>query len=113
MSTPILMLVQGLDGGSAIALALLVTAMFAMSVGATEPKEGRSVVIALALAIAAWFGVSSAMASAGDFGSGALALPLLGFALLVPLAIGVAVSLGVGYFRRLLSQPAVQPAVIA
>lgn len=116
MSTQILMLVQGLDGGVAMALAILVTAVFARSARAAPGKHNQALVIAMAIAIAAWFGVSSAIAAAGGFSIATnriLAPPLLGLALLVPLAIGVAALLVVAPIRRLVSQSAVQPALIA
>lgn len=115
MNTQTIMLVQGLDGGSAMALAILVTATFARSAVFAPRSQNPRLVIGMAIAIAAWFGISSGMAAAGDFSAanGAFALPLLALSLLVPLAIGVAAILLVAPIRQLVSQRSVQPAVIA
>jgi hypothetical protein len=115
MNTQTIMLVQGLDGGAAMALAILVTATFARSAASAAGNQNQRLVIGMAIAIAAWFGISSGMAAAGDFSAanGAFAFPLLGLSLLVPLAIGAAVVLLVAPIRQLVSQRAVQPAVIA
>ncbi len=115
MNTQLVMVVQGLDGGAAMALAILVTATFARSAASVPRNQTQRLVIGMAIAIAAWFGISSGMAAAGDFSSanGAFALPFLGLSFLVPLAIGVAVVLVVAPIRQLVSQRAVQPTVIA
>jgi hypothetical protein len=115
MNTQTIMLVQALDGGAAMALAMLVIATFARSAASAQRNQDQRLVIGVALAIAAWFGISSGMAAAGDFSAtnGAFALPLLALSLLVPVAIGVAVILYVAPIRQLISQPAVQPTVIA
>src|SRR5216683_7806616 len=108
MNTQIIMLVQGLDGGAAMALAILVTATFERSAVSAPRNQNQRLVIGMAIAIAAWFGISSGMAAAGDFSAanGAFALPLLALSLLVPLAIGVAVILLVAPIRQLVSQRA-------
>ncbi len=115
MNTQTIMLVQALDGGAATALAMLVIATFARSTTSAQRNQDQRLVIGVALAIAAWFGISSGMAAAGDFSAanGAFALPLLALSLLVPVAIGVAVILFVAPIRQLVSQRAVQPTVIA
>jgi hypothetical protein len=115
MNTQTIMLIQALDGGAAMAFVMLVIATFARSAASGPRNQNQRLVIGMALAIAAWFGISSGMAAAGDFSSanGAFALPLLGLSLLVPLAIGVAVVLFVAPIRQLVSQPAVQTTVIA
>jgi hypothetical protein len=115
MNTQTIMLVQALDGGSAMALAMLVIATFARSAASAPRNQDQRLVIGLAIAIAAWFGISSGMATAGDFSAanGAFALPLLGLSLLGPLAIGVPVVLLAAPIRQLVSQRAVQPTVIA
>src|SRR5881296_224305 len=103
MNTQTIMLVQGLDGGAAMALAILVTAVFARSATTGPRNHNQRLVIGMAIAIAAWFGISSGMAAAGDFSAanGAFALPLLALSLLVPVVIGVAVVLLVAPIRQL------------
>jgi hypothetical protein len=115
MSAQIITLVQSLDGGAGIALAILVTAALAWSVASAPRNQSQRVVIGIALAIAAWFGISSGMAAGGAFSAanGIFALPLLGLSLLAPLAIGVAAVLLVAPIRHLVSQRAIQPALIA
>ncbi len=106
MSTQTIMLVQGPDGGAAMALAILVTAALARLAASAPRNDSQRLVIGMGIAIAAWFGISSGMAAAGDFSAanGAFALPLLGVSFLVPLAISVAVVLLVAPIRQLVSQ---------
>ncbi len=115
MNRQLIMLVQALDGGAAMALAMLLIATFARSAASGPRNQKQRLVIGMALAIAAWFGLSSGLAAAGDFSpaNGAFALPLLALSLLVPFAIGVSVILLVAPIRQLVSQPAVQTTVIA
>lgn len=117
MSNGVLATVQALDGGAAVALATLVTVVLARPMpGAHGQVQARMPVITIALALGAWFGMTSAIATAGGFSvgtTGSLALPLFGLALVVPLAIGVATLLLVAPIRRLLSTAEVQPALIA
>ena len=114
MNAQTIVLVQGLDGGAAMALAILVTAALARVAASAPRNDSQRLVIGMGIAIAAWFGISSGMAAAGDFSAanGAFALPLLGLSFLVPLAIGVAVVLLVVPVRQLVSQRAIQPIVI-
>src|SRR5260370_24177327 len=115
MNTQTIMLVQAVDGGAAMALAMLVIATFARSAASAPRTQDQRLVVGVALAIAAWFGISSGMAFAGDFSTanGAFALPSLALSLLVPVAIGVSVILFVAPIRQLVSQPAVQTTVVA
>ncbi len=98
-----------------MALAILVPATLARFAASAPRNHSQRLVIGIAIAIAAWYGISSGMAAAGDFSAanGAFALPLLGLSFLVPLAIGVAVVLLVAPIRQLVSQRAIQPTVIA
>jgi hypothetical protein len=115
MSRQVFMVVQALEGGTAMALAILVAVVFGTSVQASSRKQSQVLLTAIALVIAAWFGVTSAIAAVGDFSvaGGQLALPLLGLSVLIPVVVGVAAPLVAAPVRRVISQGAIQPTVIA
>ena len=117
MSTNVVIAVQALDGGAAVALAALVAAVLMRAVyDSHESEQKPAFVIAMAIAICAWFGVSSALAVAGEFSgatSGSYALAMLGASLVVPIAIGSAALSLVKPLRLLVSNFAVQPSLIA
>ena len=121
MNTNVVIAVQALDGGAAVALAALVAGVFMRAASAASREQSASernpaFAIAIVLAIGAWFGMSSALGVAGEFSgatSGRYALAILGLSLVVPLAIGSAALWVVKPLRRLVSNPAVQPSLIA
>jgi len=115
MTTPVQIFVQVFAGGPALALAILVTALIARSAGAIGRAQ-NTYVTAGALVLAAWFGVSTAIAAAGGFSeavTGNFAVPLLALTLALPIAVGVIVALTSSAIRQLISQSNIQPAVIA
>ena len=115
MTTPVQTFVQVFTAGPAVALSILVMALVARSAGAIGRPQNLYV-IAGALVLAAWFGVSTAIAGAGGFSAavtGNLAIPLLAIALTLPVAVGVIVGLTSPAIRRLISESSIQPGVIA
>lgn len=115
MITPVQIFAQVFVGGPAVALSILVTALIARSATANR-RDQNVIVVACALVLAAWFGVTSAIAAAGGFSpavSGNLALGLLALSLALPLVVGVTVGLTSSAVRRLISQSNTQPGVIA
>ena len=115
MTTPVQMFVQVFAGGPALALAILVAVLIARSAGAIGRAQNTYVTTA-ALVLAAWFGVSTAIAGAGGFNgavTGNFAVPLLALTLALPIAVGVTVALTSSAIRQLISQPSIQPGVIA
>jgi len=109
------MFVQVFAGGPAVALSILVAALIARSAGAIGRAQ-NTYVTAGALVLAAWFGVSTAIAGAGGFSgavTGNFAVPLLALTLALPIAIGVTVGLTSPAIRQLISQSNIQPGVIA
>lgn len=115
MPTPVLMFVQAFDGGAALAMAMLVAAIAARSrAGLDRDRDAYLGVVVTFLAIG--FAFSTAIAAAGGF-SGALGAPLsilpLALSLVIPLTVGPAITLASTGVRRLISQPEVQPGVIA
>ena len=114
MTTSIQIFAEVFVTGPAVALSILVTALIARSSGATG-RDQNPYVIAAALVLAGWLGVSTAIAAAGGFSptvAGNLALALLAVSLALPLAVGVT-GLRSSAIRRLISQPTIQPGVIA
>ena len=110
MSPTSLVIIQILDGGAAMALAILAIAVVAR----TSSASGR-LVLALGLAVAGWYGLISGIAAAGGFGGSGgsdLGLALLGLSLLAPLAGGAAAMLASSSIRRLISKQDMQPGVI-
>ena len=115
MTTPVQIFAQAFVGGPAVALSILVTALIARSSGAIG-RDQNTYVIAGALVLAAWFGVSTAIAGVGGFSpavTGNLALTLLALSLALPLAVGVTAGLTSPAIRRLISQSNIQSGVIA
>ena len=110
MTTPIAMFVQAFDGGAALAMATLVAIAARSAVGfGAKAADLRPVVILLSVG----FGASTAITLADGFSAGPYALPLLGLTLVVPLAIGVTLIWVSPGFRGLISQPEIQPGVVA
>jgi hypothetical protein len=112
MTNQVAMLVQALDGGAALAMAMLVAAVAAKStagLGRDRDAYLRSAVIFLAIG----FGYSTAIAAVGGFSVGRYAILLLALSLVIPLAVGPAITLASSSVRQLISQPEVQPSVIA
>ena len=115
MTTPVQMFVQVFAGGPGFALAILVTALIARSAGAIGRAQ-NTYVTASALVLAAWFGVSTAIAAAGGFNgavTGNFAVPLLALTLALPIAVGVTAGLRSSAIRQLISQSNIQSGVIA
>src|SRR3989442_9253684 len=106
MTTPVQMFVQVFAGGPAVALSILVAALMARSAGAIGRAQS-TYVTAGALVLAAWFGVSTAIAAAGAFSgdvTGNFAVPLLALSLVLPIAAGVTAGLTSWTIRQLISQ---------
>ncbi len=115
MTTPVQIFVQVFTAGPAVALAILVTALIARSAGAIG-RDQYTYVTAGALVLAAWFGVSTAIAAAGGFNptvTGNFAVPLLAVTLSLPVAVGVIAGLTSPAIRQLISPSSIQPAVVA
>lgn len=115
MTTPVQIFAQVFVGGPAVALSILVTVLIAKSANAIG-RDQNTYVIAGALVLAAWFGLTSAIAAAGGFSpavTGNLALALLALSLALPLAVGVTVGLTSSAIRRLISQSNIQSGVVA
>jgi len=114
MTTPVQIFVQVFTAGPAVALAILVTALIARSAGAIG-RDQYTYVTAGALVLAAWFGVSTAIAAAGGFNptvTGNFAVPLLAVTLSLPVAVGVIAGTSPA-IRQLISPSSIQPAVVA
>ncbi len=88
MTTPIQIFVQVFTAGPALALSILVSALIARSATALGRDQNLYVTVG-ALVLAAWFGVSTAIAAAGVVGLTSSAI------------------------RQLISQTSIQPGVIA
>ena len=115
MTTSIQIFAEVFVTGPAVALSILVSALIARSSSATGRDQNRYL-IAGALVLAGWLGVSTAIAAAGGFSpavAGNLALALLALSLALPLAVGVTAGLTSSAIRRLISQSTIQPGVIA
>ncbi len=105
MTTPVQTFVQVFTAGPAVALSILVIALVARSAGAIGRPQNRYVITG-ALVLAAWFGVSTAIAAAGGFSAavtGNLAIPLLAIALTLPVAVGVVFGLTSPAIRQLIN----------
>lgn len=111
MTTPIAIFVQAFDGGAALAMAMLIAAVVARS----APDNRRSV-STFVVFLSVGFAFSTSVAAVGGFNVGlvgASGLLLLVLSLAVPLVLGPAIVIASPGFRRLISQPAVQPGLIA
>jgi hypothetical protein len=117
MSTAVFVTVYALVMAASLAGALLVPAILAGSSGrVARGRPGLGGVIAIALGLATWFGITSAVAGAGGYSASASAgwgFPLVGLGLLLPVAAAIGTIWLVAPIRRLVSEPAVQPALIA
>jgi hypothetical protein len=116
MSTPVFAAVYALVLAASVAGAVLVPAVLAGWAGEAGGRRGRGGVIAVAVGLAAWFGITSAVAAAGGYSAAASTrwgFPLVGLGLLVPLVAVLAAIWLVAPIRRLVWDPAVQPALIA
>ena len=115
MTTPVQLFAQVFVGGPAVALSILVAGLVARSARAIGRDE-NTYLITGALVLAAWFGVSTAMAAAGAFSAavtGNLAIPLLALTLAFPIAVGVAAAFTSPAIRQLISPSNIQPGVVA
>ena len=115
MTTSIQIFAEVFVTGPAVALSILVTALIARSSGATG-RDQNPYLIAGALVLAGWLGLSTAIAAAGGFSpavAGNLALAFLALSLALPLAVGVTAGSTSSAIRRLISQSTIQPGVIA
>jgi hypothetical protein len=111
MTNQVAMLVQALDGGAALAMAMLVAAVAAKSrAGLGRDRDAYLGAVVTFLAIG--FGYSTAIAAVGGFNVGKYALPLLALSMVIPLVVGPTITLASPGLRRLISQPEVQPSVI-
>ena len=117
MSTAAFVTVYAVVMAASVVGALLVPAILAGSPGrVARGRPGLGGVIAIAVGLAAWFGITSAVAAAGGYSADSSArwgFPLVGLGLLVPVAAATAAIWLVAPIRRLVSEPAVQPALIA
>ncbi len=110
MTTPVEMFAQVFVFGPAVALSILVTALIARSSGAIG-RDQNTYVIAGALVLAAWFAVSTAIATAGGVSpavTGNFALAVLAVSLALPVAVGVTAGLTSSSIRRLIAQSNIQ-----
>ena len=115
MTTPVLMIVQALDGGAALAMSILVVALVARSAGGFG-RDQEAYLWSSTILLTIGFGATTAIAAAGGFSGalgGQLAILPLTLSLVVPLAVGVTIVFASPGVRRLISQPEVQPGVIA
>jgi hypothetical protein len=114
MTTQVTMFVQAVDGGAALAMAMLVGAIAARSAAGFGRDRGGSVGVAV-IFLSFGFAASTAISAVGGFGAaaGKFAIVLLALSLVVPLAVGVTLALASSSVRRLISQPEVQPNVVA
>lgn len=115
MTTPVLMFVQSLDGGAALAMSVLVVALVARSAGGFG-RDQKAYLSTTTILLSVGFGASTAIAVAGGFSGGLgakLALPLLALSLVVPLVVGVIIASTSSEVRRVISRPEVQPGIIA
>ena len=112
MPTPVLILVQALDGGAALAMAMLVAGIATRS-GAGLDRDRDEYMRTVVSFLAIGFAFSTAISVAGGFNGGSYAFPLLALSLVIPLTIGPAITLASPGVRRLISQPEVQPGVIS
>ena len=117
MSTAVFVTVYALVMAASLAGALLVPAVLAGAAGkAAGGRQSPGGVIAIALGFAAWFGITSAVAAAGGYGASTSArwgFPLVSLGLVVPVLAAVAAIWLVAPIRRLVREPAAQPALIA
>lgn len=111
MTTPVALFVQALDGGAALAMAMLIAAAVARS-AAGQRGSLRTFVVFLTVG----FAFSTAVAAVGGFNVGLVGaggLLLLVLSLAVPLVLGPAIAVASPGVRRLISEPEVQPRLIA
>ena len=112
MTNQVTILVQALDGGAAMAMAMLVAAIASRS--RSEPGHDRDAYLrAAVILLTIGFGASTAIAAVGGFNAGKYAIVLLGLLLVIPLAVGAVITLASPNVRRLISQPEVQSSVIS
>ncbi len=102
MTNQVAMLVQALDGGAALAMAILVGAVAAKS-RAGLGRDRDAYVGAVVIFLAIGFGYSTAIAAVGGFSVGRYAILLLALSLVIPLAVGPAITLASSSVRRLIS----------
>lgn len=115
MTTPVLLFVQALDGGAALAMSILVGSLVARSAGGFGRDE-RSFLWASAILLTVGFSASTAISAAGGFSGafgGDLGILPLALSLVVPLVVGVTILFVSPGVRRFISRPEVQPGVIA
>lgn len=113
MTTPVGMFVQALDGGAAIAMAMLVAAIAARSAAGFGGKAADISPAVILLSVG--FGAGTAIAVVGGFSGAVGGIPgivLLALSLVIPLAIGVIFTFTSAGVRRLISQPQIQPSVV-
>src|SRR3982074_1805179 len=94
MSTGVFVTVYALVLAASLAGAVLVPTVLAGTAGkAGSGRPGLGGAVAIATGLAAWFGITSAVAAAGGYSAGASAgwgFPLVGLGLLVPVAAAIA-----------------------
>jgi hypothetical protein len=110
MTTRVGMFVQALDGGAALAMAMLV-AIAARSAARAGARTADLTPVVILLSVG--FGASTAISVADGFSTGTYGLLLLALSFIVPLAIGVTLVSTSSDFRRLISRPEIQPGVVA
>ena len=115
MTTQLTMFVQAFDGGAALAMAMLVAAFAARSATGFAADQ-RGYLQAAVIFVSIGFAFSTAVSAVGGF-AGALGgtpgLLLLVLSLVVPFAVGPTIAVASSSVRRLISQPEVQPSVVA
>ena len=114
MTTPVAMFVQAFDGGAALAMAMLVAALAARSAAGFGGGAGDLSPAVILLSVG--FGAGTAIAVVGGFSGAVGGIPgivLLALSLVIPLAIGVTFVFISSSVRRLISQPEIQPGVLA
>jgi hypothetical protein len=112
MTNQVAILVQAFHGGAALAMAMQIAAIAARSragLGRERDDYLRAAVTSLAIG----FGHSTAISAVGGFSVGKYAILLLALSLVIPFAVGPAITLASSSVRRLISQPEVQPGVIS
>src|SRR5690349_20821368 len=101
MTNQVAMLVQALDGGAALAMAMLLAALAAKS-RADLGRDRDAYLGAVVTFLAIGFGYSTGIAAVGGFSVGKYAILLLALSLVIPFAVGPAITLASSSVRRLI-----------
>src|SRR5215471_4564195 len=112
MTDAVMLLVGALYLGVGVLAAILVP--LALLASGTRWRPGDQVLpIGAAVVLAAWFAVANTLVTSGGLQRGLGPLPAIAFVLLIPLALGLGLVLGVQRLRSTFLSRELQPLLIA